>query len=34
MGFSRLSGSLNFSIEGNTNVKDKNSIIKNNSMVS
>ena len=28
MGFSRLSGSLNFSIEGNTNVKDKNSIIK------
>ena len=28
MGFSRLSGSLNFSIEGNTNVKDKNSILK------
>ena len=28
MGFSRLSGLLNFSIEGNTNVKDKNSILK------
>ena len=28
MGFSRLSGLLNFSIEGNTNVKDKNSIFK------
>ena len=28
MDFSRLSGSLNFSIEGNTNVKDKNSILK------
>ncbi len=28
MGFSRLSGLLTFSIEGNTNVKDKNSIIK------
>ena len=28
MGFSRLSGALNFSIEGNTNVKDKNSILK------
>ena len=28
MGFSKLSGILNFSIEGNTNVKDKNSILK------
>ena len=28
MGFTRLSGLLNFSIEGNTNVKDKNSILK------
>ena len=28
MGFSRLSGLLSFSIEGNTNVKNKNSIIK------
>ena len=28
MGFSRLSGLLNFSIEGNTYVKDKNSILK------
>ena len=27
MGFSRLSGLLNFSIEGDTNVKDKNSIL-------
>ncbi len=28
MGFTRLSGLLNLSIEGNTNVKDKNSILK------